>query len=108
MYAGVPTVMPTCVNIQTGSQRCRDHGFANAEVRDHRVALVQMLVIVCEIDSGHPAGAELAVESIMIGERVDQRLGSRHAAHGTRRLGARSRETTMVSRDLTPSPERPL
>ena len=37
-----------------------------------------VLVVVCQVDRGHAARAELAVEAIAIGERIDERRGSHH------------------------------
>ena len=39
-----------------------------------------VLVVVGEVDRGHPARSELALESIVIGERIGQGGGGLHAA----------------------------
>ena len=42
-----------------------------------------VLVVVGQVDRGHAARAELAVEAIAIGERIDQCGRGVHAAKGT-------------------------
>ena len=63
MYAGVPTVTPTCVSSLGALRRRREHRLADPEVRDERVPFVQQDVLGLDV-AVHDAVAVRVVERV--------------------------------------------